>query len=443
MLRQLLLGKAFYNTSKLLKKTQFWSVEDLKSLQGELLFKVLKHAIENIPFYKSQVDLSCLNELSDPFELIKQFPIIEKKTIRKNIDQFVCGSQFRRYKATTGGSTGQPFVFFMDRFQTRQIEKAFIFDMWSRVGYRFGDPIFNLRGRTPKKDKFIHHDRFFNIYYASSFDLRRETVRQYVEAINNIQPRFLHGYPSTMYQLSALMEQAGLRLTNAIKAVFCGSEKLFDYQRKKIENIFGCRVYSWYGHSECLALAGECEHSYTLHFYPQYGYVEFFSTGRKNYQGQEIHEIVATGFNNYVMPLIRYRTGDYAVMDDGNSCTCGRHYLLVKEIIGREQEFVVDRCGELISATSLIFGQHFDVFAGIEGIYLEQEQPGELMIFMKKNIAFNDADFDAMKAQIAHLLGDRFKVFYNFTDELPKSNIGKARLVKQHIDINKYLENKS
>ena len=66
----------------------------------------------------------------------------------------------RRHKATTGGSTGQPFVFYMDRFKTRQIEKAFIFNMWSRVGYKFGDSIFNLRGRAPQKNKFMEekHD---------------------------------------------------------------------------------------------------------------------------------------------------------------------------------------------------------------------------------------------------------------------------------------------
>ena len=443
MFRQLILGKPFIDTRKLLQKTEFWPEGELKQLQKNLLFRVLKHAAEHVPFYKKHVDTNLFSDLEDSFALIKKFPIIDKKIVKENINDFLFGPKFRHYKATTGGSTGQPFMFYMDRFTTRQIEKAFMFNMWKRVGYKFGDPVFNLRGRAPKKNKFIAHDRFFNIYFASSFNLKSDTVSHYVNAINSIQPRFLHGYPSTMYQLANLMEQKEFRLNYIPQAVFCGSEKLFPYQRKLIENIFSCRVFSWYGHSEYLVLAGECELSQALHLYPQYGYVEFFPTGSKNEQGKEIYEIIATGFNNCVMPLIRYRTGDYAILSDTNTCSCGRNYLLLEEVIGREQEFVIDKFGELVSATSLIFGQHFDVFAGIEGIYLEQEQPGELMIFMKKNKAFNDADFDAMKAQIAHLLGDRFNVFYNFTDELPKSKIGKARLVRQHIDIDRYLKNMS
>ncbi|MBW1671914.1 MAG: hypothetical protein JRJ40_11065 [Deltaproteobacteria bacterium] len=205
-----------------------------------------------------------------------------------------------------------------------------------------------------------------------------------------------------------------------------------------IEKVFSCRVYSWYGHSECLALGGECEHSRSLHFYPQYGYVEMIPTGIKNASGKEIYEIVATGFNNYVMPLIRYRTGDYAVLSDENKCSCGRNYLLVDEVVGREQEFVVDVQGELVSATLLIFGQHLPVFAGLDGLYLKQKKPGKITIFMKKNVAFNDDDFSEMKSKITDLLGDRFEVIYEFTDKIPRSSIGKARLVKRDLDINQF-----
>jgi phenylacetate-CoA ligase len=243
-----------------------------------------------------------------------------------------------------------------------------------------------------------------------------------------------------MFQLASLMEQAGLRLGQNPKAVFCGSEKLFLYQRELIERVFSCRVYSWYGHSECLVLGGECEHSHFLHIYPQYGYTELFPTGTKDSQGKDIYEIVATGFNNDIMPLIRYRTGDFAVLADDQKCHCGRNYLLLDEVIGREQEFIVDVQGDLISATSLIFGQHFFVFSGLDGLYLQQNVPGKLTIFMKKNAGFVDDDLMKMKSQIEHLVGNRFSVNYDFTDELPKSKMGKARLVQQQLDISQYIK---
>lgn len=76
------------------------------------------------------------------------------------------------------------------------------------------------------------------------------------------------------------------------RAILCGSEKPFHFQREKIEAVFGYRVFSWYGYSEYLVLGGEYEHSQTYHFYPQYGYIELLPTGIGNENGREIFEAV-------------------------------------------------------------------------------------------------------------------------------------------------------
>lgn len=86
-------------------------------------------------------------------------------------------------------------------------------------------------------------------------------------------------------------------------------------------------MFGWYGHSEYQILAGECEYSNKLHVYPQYGYTELIPTGKKHINGKDIFEIVATGFNNYYMPILRYRTQDYATLADNQKCKCGRNYL--------------------------------------------------------------------------------------------------------------------
>jgi phenylacetate-CoA ligase len=438
MLRELPLLTPYFNKKKMLASTEYLQDGTIQQLQISELKSILTHAAFHVSFYKENIDHSIFEGTDDPFVWIQKFPIIDKSTIRQYFNKFVCGSKLRRLKATTGGSTGQPFVFFMDRFHTRQVEKAFIFDQWGRVGYKMGDTVFNLRGRTPEKGKFIHHDLLFNIYYASSFNLKLETIDAYIKEINKIRPKYLHGYPSTMFQMANLIKRVNKKLEFKPKAVFCGSEKLFPFQRYLIEQVFCCKVYTWYGHSECLALGGECEYSHHLHFYPQYGYVELLPTGTRNSSGKEIYSLIATGFNNKVMPLIRYRTGDYAVLSDEQQCRCGRQYLLIEEILGREQEFLVDSQNELISATSLVFGQHFSVFAGIDGLYLIQEKPGIFSIILKKNSYFQSDDFEKMKFKISNLLEGRFNVSYEFTQELPKSAIGKAKLVHQNIDIKQF-----
>lgn len=435
--RLLALGPTFAHRRKLLQKSEHLTEEMLGALQKQLLGRTLQVAAK-IPFYREKLP-SVQKELSDPLTLLAEFPLIDKGMLRGHLTQFQLPLPYRALRCTTGGSTGQPFVFYMDRFVTRQAEKAFIFDQWSRVGYRLGDPIFNLRGQTPRRREFVRHDKLFNIFFASSFDLNLARLGDYLAVMNRIRPRFLHGYPSTMYQLATLMEAAGKTPNFQPTAIFCGSEKLFPYQRKKIEAVFGCRAYHWYGHSECLALGGACEHSDTLHFYPQYGYTELIPSGVFDERGRELFEIVATGFNNPVMPLIRYRTGDYAVPATHQTCRCGRHYLLIDEVIGRQQEFIVDMHGSLISATSLIFGQHYAAFSGIESIKLHQKRPGQLDVILVKRAKFCEDAYREMQARMQELIGDRMILRFLFANQVEKTAIGKARLVDQELDIREYL----
>lgn len=435
--RHLALGTAFRSKRRLLQQSERIDKERIIALQLQQLRRTLFIATD-VPYYKADIP-KILDDLTNPLAVLQTLPIIDKQTIRTRLDDFLTGPAYRRLRATSGGSTGTPFVFYLDRFVTRQAEKAFIFDQWNRVGYRFGDPIFNLRGRTPPKGRFIHHDRLFNIHFASSFNLTAQTVGDYVNVINQLRPRFLHGYPSTMYQLATLMESSGKRLSFQPRSVFCGSEKLFPYQRAKIESVFDCRAYHWYGHSECLALGGACEYSNALHFYPQYGYTELLPSGVTDERGRELFEIVATGFNNPVMPLIRYRTGDYAIPAELQSCRCGRNYLLIDEVVGRQQEFIVDSNGALISATSLVFGQHYPAFAGLESIKLHQRQPGAIDVILVKGAGFRDDLVRDMESRMRELIGDRMHMRFTYADRTEKTVIGKARLVQQELDTREYL----
>lgn len=438
MSREFIFGPSYFLKRRLIRRTEYSGAKSLLKIQKHMLAKLLNYAIDKIPYYKNLTGLKLHNDNMAPEEMLKNFPIINKDWIRNRLQQLVTGNKMRQLKATTGGSTGQPMVFYMDRFFTRQVEKAFMFDQWSRTGYKFGDKIYNIRGRTPKKGKFIHHDKIFNIYFASSFDLTQTNLSIYIDSLNSIKPDFLHGYPSTIYQLAVMIENARRSPDHRIKAVLCSSEQLFDFQRDKIESIFGCRVFTWYGHSEYLALGGVCEYSNKLHFYPQYGYTELIPTGLLDERDNEIFEIVATGFNNRVMPMIRYKTGDYAIKSDKQQCKCGRDYLLVDKVIGRIQEFVVDAQEQIISATSLLFGQHYRAFEDVKSMQFYQDTPGKLNILIAKHGNFREHLIQEMKQKMEFLLGDRIQITISYVDDIPKSEIGKARTVIQKLPIDKY-----
>ena len=151
MLREFIFGPSFFLKRRLIRQTEFSGAKNLSKIQKHMLEEVLNYAICKIPYYRNLSELKRHIGRMDFEELLKHFPIINKDWIRSRLPKLVTGSKGRRLKGTTGGSTGQPLVFYMDRFFTRQVERTFMFDQWRRVGHKFGDKIFNIRKDSGKR----------------------------------------------------------------------------------------------------------------------------------------------------------------------------------------------------------------------------------------------------------------------------------------------------
>src|SRR5690606_27603299 len=151
----------------------------------------------------------------------------------------------------------------------------------------------------------------YNELVLSSYHLDEATIAESLKAVHRFRPQYIHGYPSAIVNFLRGVQQAGLQMPAGVRAVLCGSEPTYDFQRTFIEEMLGCRVYSWYGQSECVLLAGECECSQDYHSFPLYGVLELVDEqGHPINQSEVEGEIVGTSLNNFAMPFIRYRTGD-------------------------------------------------------------------------------------------------------------------------------------
>ena len=435
---ELILGYPYFKTKSWLKKSEYFSREYHLELQKKKLAKLLKFSAEKVPFYKQKVGhLSKEITKENAFEILNQFPLISKSTIRKNLKLLCQKSWIRRIKTTTGGSTASPMSFYIDRFVTRQMEKAYIWNMWSRKGYRPNARIASFTGNVPNKGKIFDHDKFFNRFIFSPYDLTKEKIETVISALNYIKPEFLHGYPSNLTFLAKLIQKSKFQISFKINAVFCGSEKTFLNQREIIEYVFNTSVFSWYGHSENCVLGGECEYSHSYHLFPQYGYVEFLET--KNFHHESLkktYEIVATGFNNWIMPFIRYKTGDYAILRN-STCECGRHYPLIKEVVGRDQEFILDSKENLISVTALT--SLYEKLPFIFDAQIVQKTPGELTFLIKPSYDPQKDELDKLRLRIETATQNRLKVKVKYVCEIHKFSSMKRRIVDQRIDLRPYL----
>ncbi|HMW34645.1 MAG TPA: phenylacetate--CoA ligase family protein, partial [bacterium] len=206
-------------------------------------------------------------------------------------------------------------------------------------------------------------------------------------------------------------------------------------QRELLENAFQCRIFSWYGLGEMVALAGECEYSHKYHIFPEYGYVELIDANGKIIDSEgTLGEIVGTGFDRDIMPFIRYRTGDFAEYSD-EKCSCGRNYRLLKRVEGRWlQEQIFTKKKNLISVTAL--NMHTPVFENVAQYQFEQSEIGRLILKLVPKKTFQNSDIADIKSTLTAKLDPsdiELEIKLVDTQQIESGRSGKFRFLIQNI----------
>lgn len=311
----------------------------------------------------------------------------------------------------TGGTTGSPFAFVMDRFARRQKERAYIFDIWADVDYRPFDNRVVYRGNIG--EKLIAYNRLENAWSISPAQFTAETRAEVLGFLQGLKPFFLHVYPSSLFSFIELLGEAPFRAL-PIMGVMAGSEAFPPGQMEKFERDFGIPVAHWYGHSEYATLARYCRDCQGFHFYPTYGYTEFLP------EGSGLSRILATSFNALGTQFLRYDTGDLA---KPSSRGCPRPFQRVDAIEGRAQEFFLDRDGQRRAFGPYLFGIHNRFWDILSAIQFVQAQVGR----MRVRAVLKDA---GERAWLEAFLRERFAVVeldFEYADAIARTAAGKHR----------------
>lgn len=433
------LGREFKDTYNFIQQSQWWTKEQHEEYQMRELQKLLKHAYDNVPYYKKifderglkPKDIQNLNDL-------KQLPYLTKEIVRNNLKDLIAQNYHEKELrcTTTGGSTGIPMVIYIDKKVAEAREWAFMTSQWSRVGYDIyrKNKCVILRGNIPRKGfyEYVGMDLIL-----SSFHMTEKNMKEYIKMIENFNPDFIQAYPSSISILTDFILQNDIKLrTNNLKSILCGSETLYDFQREKINKAFKVRVYSWYGHSEKSCLAGECEKNNHYHFQREYGYTQLInSKGEECCEEGELGEIVCTGFNNYAMPFIRYRTGDIAV-NTNEKCSCGRSYKLIKKIQGRMHEFFVDKTGALTTFICSVDAIK-RTKSKVRAYQYVQNKPGEVILNIECKDKLIDIDIEHIKKDFLKFY-QGFSIQINVVEHIERTPRGKFIRLIQNIPINFY-----
>jgi len=430
-------GKVFWETYNFLQESQWWSREKLEEYQMQQLSKLLHHAYENVPFYRQWFNEKKLRpEDVQSISDLRQFPLLSKSAIEKRKQDFVSAvhSPKKMEPAHTGGSTGSPMHFWYEKGVARAKERAFFERMWRWHGY------------NSWKDKSVVVSGSFQLGERISFDPARNTlylvnpiitpckVDEYITVIRGFQPKVIRGYPSLIYGLARFINRYNIKMhLPSIKVIFCNSEQVYAFQRKEIALAFNCKVVDHYGHSEMLALLQKCEVNREHHVIMEYGITEVVGpNGLPLPPGETCGELVATGFNNYAFPLIRYRTEDWVILsEDPSPCPCGRSYLRIKDVIGRSGDFILTPSGKLISPTSIAFAMRY--IRNFKDVQIVQVDTDMLEIQIVPEASYTREEGERLTGGVKARIAEEMKIQVVLVDEIERPPNQKRRFVESEI----------
>lgn len=409
-----------------LEKSQHFSHSELENLQNNELQKLINHCYKNVPYYTELFDKFGLKPSDiQTKEDLKKLPYLDKYIVKANFDKLQAKNypRFLKYKTHTSGTTGTPGEIVWSQ-KSLNYEYAINERFYKNSNFKNpkklimrGNLIKSIEDKTPPFWKFNNLE---NELILSSYHFNSETAPLYIEKIKQYNPQVLLAYPSTAYLLAKYFETEPIKLN----AIFTSSETLTNDKRKKIEEVFSCKIYDWYGQVERVAAIGQCKCG-NYHIQEDYSIVEFS-------QNDSGTEIVGTHLYNYAMPLLRYKTTDTVELSN-EKCPCGSNFRIIKKIFGKNSDYYKFVGNNGVQITSLAYIP-MEVENIIETQFV-QEKVNELIINVTTNGKFEEKDKNKLIENAKTRISQDIDVIVNEVKEIPRGKNGKFQQV-----INKLLD---
>jgi phenylacetate-CoA ligase len=413
-----------------LESSQWWPIQRLRELQGQKLQAVLGHAFERCAFYRRRFTEAGIDPATVGLESLAKLPTISKQDIRENLDAMIDASVAGGlHRFTTGGSTGEPLVFMMDRARQAADQAArarsrrwFEIDLGERELYLWGSPV-ELKAQDRIKSL---RDRLTNHRLLSAFEMTPRNMSRYLDEIARFDPVHIFGYPSSIARLCRHAGSAGRRIGNpSLKAVFVTGEVFSSADRAVIEEAVTVPVADGYGSREGGFVAHQCTAG-AYHVTMESLIVELLGDDGREVSDGSTGEIVLTHLDWYGMPLIRYRTGDMARRGTG-ACSCRRALTTLDRIEGRKTDMLLRHDGAHVHALGVIYVLR-DA-PGVREFKIVQQVDLSLDVMIAADGRFNDTVSERARSLLAKQMGPGVDVRINRVETPGQDPSGKHRHV--------------
>ncbi|GAB3100055.1 phenylacetate--CoA ligase family protein [Aestuariicella hydrocarbonica] len=418
-----------------LESSQWLKREAIEAIQLINLRRFLVEAGECVPYYRNLFQTLSFSpaELTSTADL-STLPLLDKTLIRENTESLRSEKATTLKRFNTGGSTGQPLIFYLgqDRI-SHDVAAKWRATRWWDVD--IGDSEVVIWGSPIELGTQDHlrvwRDRLFRSELIPAADLTESRLAEIVEEICQRKPKMVFGYPSVISMLADHAMNKGCALnTLGVKVVFVTSECLYEHQRQLIESAFGCQVANGYGSRDAGFLAHQCPQG-SLHLSAEDIVVEIVDEHGKCLPEGQAGEIVVTHTATGEFPFIRYRTGDMGCISN-EPCPCGRGLPVLKDVLGRANDFLVSSDGKKFHGSSFTYVMR-DI-DGLESFKIIQESRQLVNVKLMTDRRYQADSENRISRAFKQRLGDGVQVSFDYCQSIPPEKSGKYRYVVSHAD---------
>ncbi len=317
--------------------------EDLRRMHLEYLDRTIA-ACNNSPYYKKKFREYGVKPGIKTLDDIKKFPFTTKDDLRKSYPSGMVAAPFENIVRMHGssGTTGKSTLIF------HTIKDI---DNWAGLVAR-GLYAVGVR-KTDVFQNMMSYGLFtggLGLHYGAEklgalvLPIGSGNTQKQIEFLLDLKATVLHITPSYLLYLGHVFEEEKIPLSRfSFRIVVVGAEPHSESTRRKLEKMFGIKVFNCYGLSEMNGpgVGFECSFQNGLHLWEDHYYGEIINpdTGEVLPDGQE-GELVLTTLQREGMPIVRYRTKDITKFIPG-VCRCGRTHRRIARIKGRSDDMFI------------------------------------------------------------------------------------------------------
>ena len=418
-------------------KFQWRSRRELAEFRDAQLRRLLVHAYENVPYYRTLFDRHRLHprHVRGVIDL-DLIPISSKPDLRGLPAQKVIAAGHdpaRLLTARTSGATGEPFIIRRTWLEDKR-NHLFRLRALTSMGVRLGDrrvAVGVVRPSDPNHLKRIFRPlRGLGITGAPRLNGLEEPEVVAAE-LRKLRPDVITGMPGILCRVADYLISIGSQPVHP-RLVVVGGEVLTSVMQHRLTTAFQAPVYQTYASHEFPLLSWQCTRTQELHCCDDGVILEVLHDGRPAQPGEQ-GEVVVTNLNAFTMPFIRYRLGDIATVGV-EQCACGAPFSTIRQVEGRSIDSFTLPDGRVIHPYQLL-GTFIGGSDGwIRQYQLLQERRDRIVLRVIPNQAAVSDHISRIERSVLPVLGPGVEFRVQLMDHIPLEHTGKFRSARSLVE---------